>query len=328
MTTVTVPVSLGGDGLPFSDAGESARDMQNMGHAVNFMPMVKQVVAASAITITAAAAALGGATTNLTSTSSVAVGTGAKAFTVEPGKAIVIGMTIKMAATAAPANYMVGDVTAYDSVTGALSLNVTVTNGSGTIAAWTGSVTGLPASSGVTTSARTSNTILTAADKGKFIHITSGTFSQTFDPAASLGSTWFAYYKNAGSGTVTLDPNAAETINGAATLALKAGESALLFCDGASLTACVIPAAFPGSSLAASGYQRLPSGLIIQWGQVAATPSSQTFSFPIAFPTVCVSIAAVGIGAGAASAGNLTTTTFVAAFNSNSATLYYIAIGY
>ncbi len=43
-----------------------------------------------------------------------------------------------------------------------------------------------------------------------------------------------------------------------------------------------------GSSLAANGYQKLPSGLIIQWGVVTQeTPTANTpytFSYPIAFP--------------------------------------------
>jgi len=44
------------------------------------------------------------------------------------------------------------------------------------------------------------------------------------------------------------------------------------------------------SSLTASGYQKLPSGMIIQWGQVTATITPTTYSFPIAFPTGCQGI--------------------------------------
>lgn len=52
-------------------------------------------------------------------------------------------------------------------------------------------------------------------------------------------------------------------------------------------------------SLAANGYQKLPSGLIIQWG--AATPSggTATITFPIAFPVACTSIVSSPIIAGA-----------------------------
>jgi len=44
------------------------------------------------------------------------------------------------------------------------------------------------------------------------------------------------------------------------------------------------------SSLAANGYQYLPSGLLIQWGY-QATPNGN-YSFPIAFPNVCYVIVA------------------------------------
>lgn len=40
-------------------------------------------------------------------------------------------------------------------------------------------------------------------------------------------------------------------------------------------------------SLSASGYQKLPSGLIIQWGAIVSAGGS--WSFPIAFPNACLS---------------------------------------
>lgn len=52
-----------------------------------------------------------------------------------------------------------------------------------------------------------------------------------------------------------------------------------------------------GSSLAANGYQRLPSGLILQWGALALpdVPEgnyafSQYAAFPIAFPNACLQV--------------------------------------
>lgn len=45
-----------------------------------------------------------------------------------------------------------------------------------------------------------------------------------------------------------------------------------------------------GSSLATSGYQKLPSGLIVQWGSIATSASvDTTVTFPIAFPTAVYS---------------------------------------
>jgi hypothetical protein len=81
--------------------------------------------------------------TNGTSASSVLIGTGSKTFTANTGKSWQLGMTLKIASTASPANNMTGDVTAYNSGTGSLTVNVTSTAGSGTLAAWTISQSGV-----------------------------------------------------------------------------------------------------------------------------------------------------------------------------------------
>lgn len=52
------------------------------------------------------------------------------------------------------------------------------------------------------------------------------------------------------------------------------------------------------SSIGLNGYQRLPSGLLIQWGQLPITTGSYstitTLTFPIAFPNACISITGNG----------------------------------
>lgn len=80
--------------------------------------------------------------------------------------------------------------------------------------------------------ARTSNTILSLSNNDNFIEYTSGTFSQTFAAAATLGSGWRVFLKNSGTGTITLDPDAGELINGAATYALQPGEGRIVVCTG------------------------------------------------------------------------------------------------
>lgn len=72
-----------------------------------------------------------------TSTTSTLIGTGAKVFTASTGKQWQIGQPIRVAYTTTPANYMDGQVTAYNSSTGSLSVNVTSVGGSGTQALWT-----------------------------------------------------------------------------------------------------------------------------------------------------------------------------------------------
>ena len=74
--------------------------------------------------------------TSDTSASSVAIGTGAKTFTVSAGKSFLGGMFLVIADTAAPSNnYMVGEVTSYSGTS--LVMNVTSIKGSGTKTAWT-----------------------------------------------------------------------------------------------------------------------------------------------------------------------------------------------
>ena len=104
----------------------------------------------------------------------------------------------------------------------------------------TGTLSFVSASSTVIRSARTANTILAAADQGTLIDITSGTFSQTFTAAATLGSGWFVYLRNAGTGDITLDPNASELIDGLATYVMYQGETRLIQCTGTAFTSLVL----------------------------------------------------------------------------------------
>lgn len=84
-----------------------------------------------------AATAVNAPGTSATSTTSLAVGTGSKSLTIQTGKALVVGQWVTITSTATPADWMHGQITAYTSGTGALVVNVGMTAGSGTIAAWT-----------------------------------------------------------------------------------------------------------------------------------------------------------------------------------------------
>lgn len=83
------------------------------------------------------------------SATSMTIGTGSKSLTIETGKGFAVGQVLMLASTASPTNYMTGQVTSYNSGTGALEVNVTSAAGSGTIAAWTVSVTAVVAGGGV-----------------------------------------------------------------------------------------------------------------------------------------------------------------------------------
>lgn len=71
-----------------------------------------------------------------TSTTSTAIGAGSKSITTQTGKAWVAGSWLYIVSAASVANYMQGQVTSYDSGTGALVVDVTVIGGSGTLASW------------------------------------------------------------------------------------------------------------------------------------------------------------------------------------------------
>lgn len=89
-------------------------------------------------------------------------------------------------------------------------------------------------------SVRTSNTAISAANKGNLIDITSGTFTQTFSSASTLGNGWFCYIRNSGTGDITLDPNASELIDGLTSYIMYPGECRLVQCDGGALRTVVL----------------------------------------------------------------------------------------
>ena len=82
------------------------------------------------------------ATLNQVSTTSesgdtLTIGLGAKNLTVEAGKSFAVGMSVRIADTVTGTRWMNGDVTAYDPLTGNLSVNVSAIQGSGNANVWT-----------------------------------------------------------------------------------------------------------------------------------------------------------------------------------------------
>ena len=117
-------------GVPFS-----AADFRDGGHldlvTINGQSLERFLAALYAVGLEANAMKGVGAI----STTSLAIGTGTRAFTFTPTtQAWDVGQVVRAASLADPANYMVGDVTATGS--GTVTLNVTITGGSGTHADW------------------------------------------------------------------------------------------------------------------------------------------------------------------------------------------------
>jgi hypothetical protein len=87
--------------------------------------------------------------------------------------------------------------------------------------------------------ARATNTVFAAADKNKFIEYT-GSFTQTFGSAASLGATWKVVLKNAYTDSVYLTPSGGATIDGVTDFLMYPGEARLLQCDGTNFHSVVL----------------------------------------------------------------------------------------
>lgn len=84
------------------------------------------------------AAAMNLNSTNSTSTTTLSIAVGSQSLTVQTSKSYQPGMTVKIASTASPANWMAGDVTSYNSGTGALVVDVYYVRGSASgVSSWT-----------------------------------------------------------------------------------------------------------------------------------------------------------------------------------------------
>ena len=216
--SVTFSTAIGGDGSTVTDDNNATTGLRDGGWRTRFVPCFTNQVAIANYVVNTATSVLGGATTNSTSTTSLAIGTGSKSLTlVESGKAYIVGQYVIIASTASPTNYMVGQVTSFSGTS--LVVNVTVINGSGTIAAWSISVTAI-----------TSN---------NYLALTGGTMTGnlTLDAYTEKVATL------ATSGSIALNPATGTTLSCAAagtvtfTDSLSSGQSiSLLLTNGSSYT--------------------------------------------------------------------------------------------
>lgn len=71
-----------------------------------------------------------------------------------------------------------------------------------------------------------------AGDKDKVIRATSGTWTLSLSAASALGSDFRFSLLNVGSGTITIDPYIAETIDGIATTTVPPNSMIEVYCDG------------------------------------------------------------------------------------------------
>lgn len=128
-----------------------------------------------------------------------------------------------------------------------------------------------------------------AADAGKFIEVlgSSGNITLTLPDISTVPSgTTFEFYNNSGFACIIQRSGSATIADGSGvaqtSYALRVQSTARLISDGFNW---FLTTGVGGYQLATTGYQRLPSGLIIQWGNLTTDGGGNgTFTHPIAFP--------------------------------------------
>lgn len=187
----------------------------------------------------------------------------------------------------------------------------------------------------------TANGSLTAADVGKSVTLSSATpFTVTLPlvGAVPIGSCF--YFKNFNGGTVTVQRAGGDVLfisnQSLASFPIAYGESAIVISMNGSWAVIYADATIKyngqfSASLAADGYQKLPSGLIIQWGYVTnAGTSGPTITFPITFPNGCLCMTSGDEGSTpyAKSFASVTNANFRFYSTQTADTSYWMAIGY
>jgi hypothetical protein len=88
---------------------------------------------------------------------------------------------------------------------------------------------------------KTANYTIATSDQGKAIVATTAALTFTLPAAATAGSNFVVVVKNSSAGTLTIDGNSSETINGSTTLSLPySDQSAILVCDASSWYALLL----------------------------------------------------------------------------------------
>lgn len=149
-----------------------------------------------------------------------------------------------------------------------------------------------------------------------------------------------------GTWTRATDADGVGELTSGAVVAVEEGatnaDAQLMLTTNGAITIGTTPLAFvrkdvPPGSLVSSGYQKLPGGLIFQWGLVttgAGVPGSVAVTFPIAFPTLCASVITTRTDAASSSANTVSnasgvsTTGFTAWASTSPALVNWISIGF
>ncbi len=105
---------------------------------------VNLAIAQAGVAAMSAASAVNAPGTSATSTTSMTIDETAQSLIIQAGKDFVIGQFVVLSVTSDPINYMVGQITDYNSSTGAMAVRITHADGSGTHANWSVALGPLP----------------------------------------------------------------------------------------------------------------------------------------------------------------------------------------
>lgn len=148
----------------------------------------------------------------------------------------------------------------------------------------------------------TTSRTLTTADLGSFIHASVAGITLTLPAKAGIPEGSTITIKNTSAvGAVTIDPSGADTfyVTGATvgTLVLEIGESAIFTVAGLSwlVTGDTVTRRLPtfARQNGTSGWQRFPSGLMLQWRSISVPGSGSAIAtWPTPFTSACHSVIA------------------------------------
>jgi len=173
-----------------------------------------------------------------TSLTNLSISVGSKTLNLEPGLSYAVGQTVIIANSVS--NFMTGTVVSYNSTTGAMTANVTLTAGSGSFNSWSVSLNGAPGPSGAT-----GNTGATGVAGPQGTQGPQGPAGATgsqgpagaIGPAGSIGATGPTGATGAPGVTGAVGPAGAANINGTTNRIIKftsatAGGNSQLFDNG------------------------------------------------------------------------------------------------
>lgn len=169
MSSVTFPPALGGDGSTVTDDASPVTGLANGGHRLRFVAALAQMVAVMQGALAQAQTALTNATTQAgnaatsagnaatsannaaasaqtaltapgtqaTSTATLTVSTGSMSFSLaQTGKGFIVGQWVAITDTSLPGRWLAGQITAFNSGTGAITVQVVQANGTGSASTW------------------------------------------------------------------------------------------------------------------------------------------------------------------------------------------------